>query len=354
MTGRLYKLKMEGPFHVGKAGVGYEESLTHLPSDTLFSALIVTWLEMGLQNEVEALLQGFDRGEVGLLLSSGLPYVGETLLFPRPQLPMTPENGGKAYKRVHWVSNAIFRRLANAIDGHALDRLWKEAVLIQGGAVWLTREERDAAVQALYAGETDELTIWARHPVAHVTVDRIGNASNLYHVGQIHFAPQCGLWLMADGAPIWLDRLEEALRTLQHGGIGRRRSRGGGRFQLMGPTDPPVFDAATDYQMLVSRLAPTQAQMTLLKADHSRYGLVTIGGYSSYPRQTPVIRRRVRMLTEGSVIQRGKQTPGKLVDVLPSGAPGKGPLVEHRIVRYGYGLGLPIAIAPDRGQGAER
>lgn len=349
MARRAYQLDFYGPLHVGRAGVGFEESLDYLPSDTLFAALVVTWLEMGEASVVEQLDADFAPGHTPpLLLSSAFPYVGDLLLLPKPQLARVPASGGKGYKRLRWVSAAVFQQLSQGIGQDDLDKLWAEAQLVQGGTVWITKQEQALAAAALGKQAVSDLNGWGEQKVPHVAVDRISSASNLYYVGQTHFATGCGLWLLVEAEDeVWLSRLHRALELLQDSGLGGRRSRGGGHFTLA-QIDPPSLGTAGRYQMLLSRLAPTTEQMTLLKQPLSRYELVTVGGYSDNPRQTPVIRKRVRMLKEGSIIASDGGVPGKLVDVKPSAthdSNGKPLTLPSHIYRYGFGFGIPVDVS---------
>ena len=43
METRAYRLQMRSPLHVGEQGIGNEQTLAYIPSDTLFSALVVAW-----------------------------------------------------------------------------------------------------------------------------------------------------------------------------------------------------------------------------------------------------------------------------------------------------------------------
>jgi len=326
MATQAFRLDMKSPLHVGEMGVGLEETLEYVPSDTLFSALVTTWLEMGRHDLVDA-LPAWSQSDPPLLLTSAFPCLGETLLYPCPLLLMQPKNGGKVYKKVRWVSRSLFDQLAAQPTQENLDHLWAQHSLYASGAVWADTGEN------LDADQT-----WGRTRVPKVTVDRVSNASALFHVGRVHFGEQAGLWFAADGDQKWLDALDEALELLADSGIGGQRSRGNGRFapkKLATPLPTPATQSGTGYQVLLSRTAPTAAQMDALRRPSSSYQLVTVGGWASAPGDRPLIRQRVRMLAEGSIVAAGGI--GQLVDVNPARH-----LVAHPIYRYGYGFGVPI------------
>ncbi|HAA33710.1 MAG TPA: hypothetical protein DCD97_00190, partial [Firmicutes bacterium] len=70
------KLKIHSPLHIGKEGLGMEESFVSIHSDTLYSAIYSAWQE----------LFPFE-GELPFKISSAYPYIENTFFFPKPSLP---------------------------------------------------------------------------------------------------------------------------------------------------------------------------------------------------------------------------------------------------------------------------
>ena len=70
------KLDIHSPVHIGKEGLGMEDSSVMLHSDTLYSAIYSAWKELF---PIE--------GELLLRISSAYPYVKNTYFFPKPGLP---------------------------------------------------------------------------------------------------------------------------------------------------------------------------------------------------------------------------------------------------------------------------
>ncbi len=359
METRAYRLQMRSPLHVGEQGIGNEQTLAYIPSDTLFSALVVTWSTLpGLQDSLAALVD--PEAAPPLLLTSAFPYADDVRLLPRPALPLAPtlsdNETTKTVKRVEWVSETVFAALISGIDQAALDRQWSQKSLLQAGNVWTTGEEGSRLEAHLPESDAGEHLIWWTDVVPRVTVDRITNASQIYHVGRTYFADGCGLWFAARGEAIWLDRMEQVLAFKAVEGIGGLRSVGNGQFTLHMDAAPGLLAdlttiAETEHgEILLSRLAPAADEMIRLRSDVASYQLVLVGGFSGTPGTTPVVRRQVRMVTEGSVIGAGaasKRPPGQLVDVTPETTPWLG----HRIYRYGYGFTVPVRLAVQGGQG---
>lgn len=340
MARRAYRLNLISPLHVGEMGVGQEETLDYIPSDTLFGALAVTWREMGRTDLLDALPGWADTG-AALLLTSAFPYLGDTLFYPRPRLLVQPANGGKAYKKVRWISASVLHKLLAEPTQQQVSKLWSPEHL-PAGQVWM---DADEVTSRPAKGEQ----LWEAVRVPKVAVDRSSSASALFHVGRVHFHKQAGLWFAVAGEDAWLDAVEEALHLLADSGIGGQRSRGNGRFSLQRLPDavaPETATHASGYQLLLSRLAPTSEQMGALRAAQSSYQTVTVGGWAGTPGENPLIRKRVRMLEEGSIVAAGPL--GRLVDVNPDWN-----IVKHPIYRYGYGYGVTIHLPDDKRQPLE-
>ncbi len=325
----------------------------------------VTWSTVpALQSSLADLVD--PDGTPPLLLTSAFPYAGTVRLLPRPALSLAPAplaatdtkaaESMKTVKRVEWVSETIFAGLTAGIDQAALDIQWRQKTLLQAGAVWMTAAEGKQVQAQLSPTDTGDYLIWWTEVVPRVTVDRITNASQIYHVGRAYFADGCGLWFAARGEPVWLDRLEQVLALKTVEGIGGLRSVGNGQFTLHKDTAPDFLTrtmtsaGGAQGEILLSRLAPTPVQMARLRADGASYRLALVGGFSGTPGTNPVVRRQVRLVAEGSVIgagTAGAPPPGQLVDVTPETTPWLG----HRIYRYGFGFTVPVRLAARGGQG---
>lgn len=376
MARRAFCLHFRAPLHItAEQGVDKESSLDHIPSDTLFGALTITWLEMHKERvEILKLVGDIASADPPFRITSAFPFVGKNLLLPRPRLLVRheptkqeqqqadvglPKSTAKKYKKVRWVSTSLFGKMTDAVNSCTLAQLWKDAHLIQGGAVWLTEDEAGDVQKSLVADDDGHYWISQPDQIPHVVVDRVNNASNLFHVGRVYFAKGCGLWFMAEGEDAWLDRIESALRLLQDSGIGGQRSRGNGQFELE-VVDAPALHVSREANcsVLLSRCAPRPIEIDLnrLRDPYASYDLVNVGGYAfGYP----IIRRRLRMLSEGSVIglptenitlangtlakevTDKKDLLGHFVNVKPEST---NPAIQnlHTIWRYGFGFTVPI------------
>ena len=345
MPERAYRLLPRGPLHVGTWGIGQEQTLSYVPSDTLFGALVVAWAALD-PDTVSGLLRPYlDDGEaLPFCLTSAFPFAGPVRLFPRPQRHV--EGSGdvvKRIKRADWVSEALFRLLC---DGETPVEHLDEAVnFVQGGAVWITRGEREAIAGALGLPDDPDdpdvdLHLWSSATVPRVAVDRQTSASNLFHSGRLAFADGCGLWLAGRGPD--LSRLESGLSYLQDAGLGGLRSTGHGAFEWQAWTDatPLAEPADGGYFCTLSRYAPIPAEFDrVLCASGAAFRLDMVAGWCLDDAAKSWRRKRVRLVGEGAVLGWPGSVPGCLVDVTPDHV---GTFAGGRRV-YRYGLAFPVA-----------
>lgn len=329
----LYRLRFPYGLHVAAPGFGEESVRTTVASDTLFGAVC----------SAARLLHGVTGAEVLLApdmvrLSSAFPFYGETLFFPRP-LSFAPEfteaATQKAFKRVRFIAQPIFEALLRG-----------EAPAFDGGDVR----------QGCWATAPLPADLWRETERPRVAVDRVTQASNLYHFAEVHFGAEVGLFFLARfGSDAAEHRFSAALRLLGDEGLGADRTLGKGAFHLIGDDLLPLKDrplprlsvdvpeAPESAGLLLGLLSPTDAEVASLDPHRSFYGLATRRGWVTAPGGMDLRRRSARMFAEGSVLAfappllpRG-QTPEVLGrEEFPS--------LPHPIYRYGQGLALPIRL----------
>jgi CRISPR-associated protein Csm4 len=365
----LYHLNFEGPLHLGRRGVGQEKTGVHLPSDSLFAALMATLVEAG--ENPDDLAGQFPRyAEVAtgdsppFLLTSAFPYAGQVRFYRPPPLAYWPisetvrEERLKELKRIQFVSEVIFEKM---VAGDALDA-WlppereaqqtDQGLYMQGQALWLSRQEVKALPDAMWkAGKVERpfeafrlLRLWQIHQVPRVSVDRIRNASNIFHTGRLTFSPGCGLWFGVDWRDDgWRGRVTEALSLLADSGLGAERAVGYGHFTWEAQAEPRRWRGPQggDLFITLSRYHPGQGELPeVLAAEQTAYELVSVGGWLASPEDSAQRRRRLWMVAEGSVLRAAGGGPwGDLVDVRPVY---KSRTFPHPIWRYG--LACPVAL----------
>lgn len=352
---QFYRLHLRASLHVGSTGIGKEGSLAYIPSDTLFAAMVATWAWLS-PTRLATMLASFNAGNPPFLISSAFPYAGEVRFYPIPAvdapLPAAIQTDlGKKLKRLSHVSEQILQRwlqgqdLSDEVQEHAKQEGAEVAIsnFIHGGRIWVTRAERNAIAQTLGkpAEDPHDIRLWSEDIAPHVVVGRADNRPNLFHTGRVYFVPECGLWFDVRYLdPQWKTDIETALDLMADSGIGGLRSTGHGAFRWDPWNNGVALSAPkpASYGLLLNRLAPAPSQMKALTAEKATYRLATIGGWCGNEGEQPRKRRRVRLVTEGSIVCWPDAPLGQLVDVNP-----KGDGLKHPVYRFGFGLGVAIS-----------
>jgi len=219
------------------------------------------------------------------------------LPYPRLRLPVSDVEGRrKLFKNLEYVSQTIFRLIIQGGENALDDYLGARGRLYMGGAVWVADQDGKLPAREPF---------WRVETVPHVTVDRVAQSSAYYQVGQVRFAPACGLYIVCreqeTGAAAGLFEL---LQRLGDSGLGGRRSRGLGQFTVHMAPELNVSDVSDAQRLvLLSRYRPSPAELAsgVLGTDAS-YQLASVGGWLQTSDITAAAQRRrnVRLLTEGS------------------------------------------------------
>ncbi len=374
-----YHLRFPGGLHLGTRGVNLEEAGVQLPADTLFSALVVSWLLQG--QDPGAFAAPFLAGDPPFLLTSAFPFAGGVRFYPMPvdrsrlfspQGWRKAQERGKAIKRIRYLSEGL---VSKALAGEPLDKYLfpqqdeddppdqASGVALQGGLLWLTREEAAFLPDGLRKEKKRlrplrslrYVAVWKETRVPRVTVDRVNSASNIFHAGRVRFAPNCGLWFgvhwrrpdaLVEGAALSYRRaLARGLALLQDSGLGGERTTGYGQFELDGHGTPvqladPTPDAPA---WLLSRYLPGKEEASgALDNKGAAYELITVRGWVQSNGVADQRRRTLTLVTEGSLVA-WPRTPvvGNLADVRPIYENLAGNL-PHPVYRYGLALGLGL------------
>jgi len=367
-----YHLTFEGGLHVGTRGVDLEESSVIIPSDTLFSALAATWRRMDQQ--VDELLAPFTSKpsapperplppDPSFLLTSAFPRVGGVRFYPMPVNPhvlfdpakKTVEARGKPLKRVRFLSEGLLQK---ALLGSKLDEdLFAETgedqkshgFALQGGALWLSAAEIASLPAAFRRAKGKETSlryenVWASERTPRVTIGRITSAATIFHAGRVRFAQECGLWFglhwtRANAALAAL--VGQTLAQLQHAGLGGERTSGYGAFTFA--EAPPVTlpdPAGGRAALLLSRYHPRGDELpAALTHPAAAYQLVPVEGWLNSPGHAPQRRKRLLMVTEGSLVCPPAYPAGDLSNVRPTYKNPEGQ-VAHPVYRAGFALAV--------------
>jgi len=376
---KLYHLSFSGGLHLGARGVNLEDTLRHIPSDTLFSALVSVWARMGI--DVQAALQPFTalRPDPPFLITSAFPFAGEVRFFPMPVnlaelfSPEPIRQRGKATKRIHYLSEGLLRR---ALQGSSLDEaLFPEnpedepeyGAALQGGTFWLSAAEierlpEDAPTKEGRRHALCRYPLWAEQLVQRVAVDRAGSAPNLFQAGRVVYNRGCGLWIgvqwarpqeQPPGCAVsWQQLFNQALEQLQHDGLGGERSAGYGGFTLLdGEASLAIGDTlqADKPGYLLSRYLPHTRELpqALSPASGAAYSLAPVQGWLQTSGGPAQRRKRVILVGEGSLVCPPAYPAGQVADLRPEYAHAAG-APSHPVYRSGLALALAWPAQPVR------
>lgn len=372
-----HHLTFQGGLHVGTRGVNLEEAGAHIPADTLFSALVVTWQLLG--GDPANFVAPFLAQDPPFLLTSAFPFAGAVRFFPLPldRRRLFSKAGwssirerGKSLKSIRFLSQGLVERL---LAGDPLDTwLFPDAeqeepqtgVALQGGILWLTKAEVASLPQAMQNDKKRPRplrslryqSVWKESRVPRVTVDRVNSASNIFHVGRVRFAPGCGLWFgvhwrtpdatIGHAGPTFKKALDRCLAALADSGLGGERTAGYGQFRLIDEKRPISLADPTSGSAawLLSRYLPAGAQETTAALAHpeAAYNLIALRGWAQSDGNPDQRRKSVTMLEEGSLVGwPDGPAPGRVVDLRPTYQNPAGDL-PHPVYRYGLGLALGL------------
>ncbi|MGQ9716759.1 MAG: type III-A CRISPR-associated RAMP protein Csm4 [Anaerolineae bacterium] len=372
----VYRLTFRSGFHIGVRGVNLEESGTHIPSDTLFAALMDAALCTGSNGD--EFVRPFLEANPPFLLTSAFPFAGNVLFFPMPASlmpwlsPAVLRRRSKELKRVRFLSEGLWRRM---LDGERMDE-WlfpedkgqkpQKGVALQGGTFWLTADEVKDLPETMQRAPNGRPIpphtlrhhrVFATAQVPRVTVDRVSSASNIFHVGRVSFADGCGLWFGVEwrnadvpvgaGGPSYRETFHRALAVLSDDGLGGERTAGYGGFSWKRAgeiTLPPPGSGGLVW--LLSRYHPTSRELPDALTEGIGYNLVSVGGWLRTWEGAAQRRQRLWLVGEGSLVRTVGSGPwGDLTDVRPRYVNPDGDL-PHPVWRYGLALGAAVAEPP--------
>jgi|JFJP01.1.fsa_nt_gi CRISPR-associated protein Csm4 len=323
---KLVKLDFKNnPAHFGELGIGMEETSERVRSDTLFSALVISYARLG--KNVDTLLQRFHQEEVPFRLSSSFIYREQdsetTYFLPRPKQPPINYPIGDDLKIAKDYKKLNFLDLET----------WKS---------WYQNESFDPS-ENLPENFYNKCFDIDKQP--KIAIDRNTRATNLYHTSFVRYRSKpndkSGLYFLIKFKNEILDNdlndLEAAIRLLGEEGLGGERSSGAGQFEPSWHDLDKTWDSLVKFkdknaQSLISLYWDDE---NLISLENSSYELQERGGWitSSSKNQR---RKKVIMFAEGSVFREFPR--GKLANVTPP------EFSQHQIYRSGIAVSLPIKI----------
>jgi CRISPR-associated protein Csm4 len=341
----LCRLYPTAPIHLGERGIGMEEASEIIHSDSLFGALSCAWSALHGDDELEALIEEFVKGEAPFIISSGFPFISNVLLFPKPLAALTEIIGAsgakdeKKIKRAEFVSKDVFEWILSGKK--PTDSDW--AFIHNGNNI---AGIVSASEMALIGQKPSKTFFWKRQEAPHVVLDRDDQSSSIFRVGDISFSKGTGFHFLVDFRDnSIISKFDGAMRLLGDEGIGGERSSGKGSFIFKRePVEIKTENSDNNNSSgsslaLLSLYHPAKTEVELGLLMRSRYQLITRRGWISSLGSRTLRKKTVRMISEGSIIPKMGSLPrGALVDVTPQ------EMKAHKVYANGLALGVPMKV----------
>jgi CRISPR-associated protein Csm4 len=336
----VIRLEIEHSIHLGSFREDYETSESLLHSDSLYSAIIQAWRNIGVQHPLVSEEQLEIAPDPRFTISSLFPFFkseksAEPIYFfpvPISGWALRDESLRDKIKHVQWLDLTQFRHL------------------LETG--FLKNEDADFVKRKFYTARPDfepDFMQAVLHP--RVYVPRVGETNDsgktvsdtvIFYLERLFFREGSGLFCLStfDDAQIKAD-VKVALEYLQDEGLGTDRHVGHGQFTLQEMENFGGFDGLpdSDFSLNLSLFCPeNQPQLSaMLDPDHSRYALLKRGGWLTTEPDLSVRKDSVYMFREGGIFKTNVETAGKSHDLRPA-VLGSG----HPVWRVGKSLFLPI------------
>lgn len=334
---------------LGSWGLGVSQ--THIPSDTLFSALVnVTSLLYG-RNRAEDLIQATREGR--FRISSSFPRLeilqdGKSVsifhFFPKPMLrpAKTETTSAKKLKKLSFLEKSLFQNLLLHVKEEeegirsSFDLVEQSSIIRHKFAI--PANALDSETEALL--EQTRFSPFLTEDDFKVTVDRWSSASQPFSQGSLflqasrarekgreyQFIPGFFFCFHADEEVKSI--FTPALRLLADEGIGGKRSSGNGFFTQAGFEVLELDLAGGKYSTSLSLVFPRREEK---EADSIKnYMLCKRGGFVFSPEVRNLRKRLVRMVEEGAIFHGLPQ--GDMPEVASGGG--------HEVYQYGYAFCL--------------
>lgn len=304
MTVEIVKLDFSAPVHFGSKRLS--DSGMCISSDTLFSALFIEALKLGL--DTAGLLNE-------LVISDMFPFKGEDFYLPKPLIRVESQNDDdtsyKVFKKLKFIPAKQYLDYINgAMNAETVKKI---------------TEKSDFGESKL---QTKVSLQNAEHP---------DGESEPYTIGTFQFYQDSGLYFLAEGSAEVLNELHGILDSLQYAGLGGKRSAGYGRFSCQIVQDmalDKLLKQKGEMHILLSTAMAEEKELESCCAS-ARYLLKKRTGYIQSDSFTDslVKKRDFYSFSAGSVFQ--KPFDGAVYDVGENG--------NHPVYRNAKALWLEVA-----------
>lgn len=285
----IIKFQFDTGLHIGSGLLTDAGQVIH--ADTLFSALCMEIVQMWGEEQLEQFVDAARMGKIQL--SDCFPYSANHYYLPKPMLPI------RFCESEHTQTKKILKKIkyipAEDYQEFISGQLDLEA----------------------YQPKIESFGMRKQRTLAHTPDD---NDANPYHMGVFHYMTGCGLYsILGLEDSEWHGMIMDVLDSLQHSGIGGKRSAGLGKFTLFTPKMPKNMDVmlnnqdATHYINLSVGL-PKEDEMDVA-LDQASYSLIKRSGFVGSPNyaNAPVRKKDIYLFNVGSSFR--NKFEGEIFDI---------------------------------------
>lgn len=343
------RLRPRGPWRYGPGDGGQDRVDTLFRSDRLYSAVTLAFRQLGLLDEW---LDATAKASVpAVVFSSLFPFQGDTLFAPPPATLWPPPPS------LVTTPSPVFLTKVRWNAARFVPLTLIESILM-GQRILADQWIPDAASGCLLRRDRPSSSPYRTVARSGASVDRVTEASvHARAAACVEFEPGSGLWTVVrfsneEASSVWASRVQAAFRLLADTGFGGRRTSGWGQ------TAEPEFQSGTWPSLILPKIAragngngasanseqPLSCWLLSLYSPSSTdvidwregsYGATVRGGHVESHSGPSAEKKRVRMITEGSVIKAPAELVGVAVNVAPDGFP-------HPVYRAGFALALVL------------
>lgn len=302
MKGLIYKLKFSDGIHIGSGSLSSSDITVH--ADTLFSAICIEALNTGGEDMLMLVVEAAKNDK--LLLSDALPYIDDTLYFPKPicRLENNKQQDNDLKKEFKNLKYIPYDELDTYMSGNIDPIKTNEKFSMLG------KKELHQKV-SLKAGEDNEL----------------------YAVGVYRFAEKCGLYILVYVSDDATEKMfDDIMDSLQFSGIGGKRTSGYGKFTYTKSDFSMSELSSGKYMTITSCMAEDEKLEAVL--ENATYKLIKRSGFvqSATYAETNVKKHDFYLFDSGSVFD--KKFKGDVFDVSIEG--------NHPVYKYAKPLFVRI------------
>ena len=308
----IYKLKFRSPLHISSDPMSLGAPEIFLHSDTLFSALLNSFVNLYPADESFVKNPPF-------VISSAFPFYKDTLFIKKPyvRLPIKQEvfeHNRKKVKKTAFISLALFEELASGRE--------------------ITISEENFLDGGFLSDSIINEKIYTVQERPRSSVARNNSKTDIFYTTAVHFSEHAGLYFFASFENENIKKqFDSALYLLGDTGIGGNRSNGYGLFNVLNVEKFENPFTSGDYSVALSLYHPKKEEVENGILEDAHFSVTSRQSWIFAGSAEPYRSKRVKMFEEGSVFS-GCSAEGDVVDITPA-------IVEnihifnHRIYRFG-------------------